>query len=65
MDWQPISLAPADEVVLVANPDEGRMPVIAWRVGSDWWQFGIYGQKLRPDPTIWCRWPTMPKPDTV
>lgn len=60
--WQSIETGPIDEPVLVAHPQEGRLPVIAWKIEDSWWEFGPYGRELRPQPTVWLRWPKLQRP---
>jgi hypothetical protein len=58
--WQKIETAPNDKPVLVCNRI-GPIPVIAWKIESEWSQFGIYGGALlRPQPTHWMPLPAPP-----
>ena len=66
--WNEIKTAPANETVLVCNPNEGRVPVVAKRVGSEWLNIGAVPvgyrgdqtPRLYPTPTHWMHWPEMP-----
>lgn len=59
--WQPIESAVADHVVLVCNPDEGTLPVVAMKVEDTWYQHDLRGTALTPAPKFWMRWPKMPR----
>lgn len=67
--WEEIVTAPANEIVLVCNPKEGNIPVIAKRIGQQWHNIGaiVVGYRagqtpyLKPSPTHWMRWPSMPQ----
>lgn len=61
--WEPAAEYPDDNsVVLTANPDEGTLPVIAWKVEDTWYHHDLRQTKpLDPQPTIWLRWPKMPR----
>ena len=71
--WNEIETAPANETILVCNPKEGNVPVVAKRVGRDWHNIGavLVGYRvaqtpyLVPAPTHWMRWPEMPSSDSV
>ena len=65
--WQPIDTYPNDNsVVLVANPDEGTLPVIAWKVEDLWYHQDIMKKiPLDPQPTLWMAWPKMPRAGAV
>lgn len=62
-EWFPVALYPDDNsVVLAANPDEGRLPVIAWKVEDTWYPYDLRETKaLDPQPTLWTQWPRLPK----
>lgn len=70
-DWQPIDTAPDRKIVLVCNPDEGFVPVIAKKVSGTWFNVGLIpvGRStadfhLDPLPLFWMPIPEMP-PETV
>lgn len=59
--WQTVDSYPSDaDVVLVCNPEAGSLPVLARRIEGTWYQSGIYGAQLRPEPTHWMMWPKLP-----
>lgn len=59
--WQPIDTAPEREMLLVANPKIGRLPVVAERRGQRWFMAATYGRELREHehPTLWMHIPSM------
>lgn len=61
--WLPVYLYPDDNsIVLVANPDEGRMPVVAWKIEDKWFKYDLTERgPLDPQPTLWTTWPKLPK----
>lgn len=63
--WQPIETAENDNVVWVCNPNEGTLPVLAWKIENTWYEYGVYGKQLRPMPTYWMKWPKLPKVSAV
>lgn len=66
-EWLPVALYPDDDsIVLVANPDEGRLPVVAWKVEDKWFRYDLSEREpLDPQPTIWTEWPKLPKASSV
>lgn len=67
LEWQPVGAYPNDNsIVLVANPDEGTLPVIGWKVEDTWYHQDWREKKpLDPQPTIWMAWPKMPRGSMV
>lgn len=69
--WQPIETAPMNETVLVCNPSEGRIPVVAKRRVTGWINVGAVpvgrtsqDYKLDPLPTYWQPLPASPSSST-
>lgn len=60
-EWQTIETAPDQEEVLVANPESGRLPVIARKIEGEWFLIDVRMPRLRPPPTHWTRWPKLPR----
>jgi hypothetical protein len=61
-DWQPIWVAPSREYVLICNPQAGRYPLIAKRIGQQWFSNDQYGTRVDPAPTYFMRLPPLPSP---
>ena len=63
LEWQPIETYPNDNsIVLTANPDEGTLPVVSWKVEDTWYHQDLRQKKpLDPQPTLWMAWPKMPR----
>lgn len=69
--WRPIAEAPMNEIVLVCNPDEGRVPIVAKLMAVGWINIGVIpvgrtsqDHKLEPEPTHYMPLPAPPKEST-
>lgn len=65
--WKPIEDVPSRQIVLVCNPVEGFVPVVAKKIGDQWFNVGAVpvgrssgDYKLEPTPTHWMPIPEMP-----
>jgi hypothetical protein len=67
-EWQPIETAPSRKIVLVSNPEEGDLPIVAKKVGGQWVNIGAipvtpapHRFTLEPEPTHWRPLPAPPR----
>lgn len=65
--WHSIETAPSRQIVLVCNPKEGGVPVVAKLVGEIWYNIGAVpvgittAYHLEPEPMYWMPIQEMPE----